>query len=178
MIERRDSGIGMRHLNLRKRLYSMKTQALTTTLLLALSTLSHADAPFVVSADGKEVTDSRNGLIWKRCAEGMVAKGGACAGTARTFSYDEAAAHAVKQASATKVAWRLPTSEELLGIGDEKRFKMAIDTSAFPGTPPDHFWTSTRYIENYYYAVNFYNGFHYDRYYTSPHYVRLVRAGR
>jgi len=156
----------------------MKALTLITSLLCAASALAYADAPFVVSVDGKEVTDSRTGLIWKRCAEGMTAKVSTCNGTARTFSYDEAAAHAAKQAGASKVAWRLPTSEELLGIADEKRFKMAIDTSAFPGTPPEHFWTSTRYIENYYFAVNFYNGFHYDRYYTSPHYVRLVRAGR
>jgi hypothetical protein len=156
----------------------MNIRTLICPLLFALSPVASADAPFVVSSDGREVTDGRTGLVWKRCAEGMTAKNGTCNGTARTFSYDEAAAYAAKQASTSKVAWRLPTSEELLSIADEKRFKLAIDTSAFPGTPPDHFWTSTRYIENYYYAVNFYNGFHYDRYYTSPHHVRLVKAGK
>ncbi len=130
---------------------------------------------YVVSTDGREVTDTTTGLIWRRCAEGMTASGGSCVGKALTFDFAGAQSRADAQAKASRTSWRLPDKDELLAIGDEKRFKMAIDTAAFPGTPPDHFWTSHRIDSTYVYAVNFYNGFHYDRYQTSQHYVRLVR---
>jgi Protein of unknown function (DUF1566) len=133
---------------------------------------------FVVSADSREVTDTTTGLIWRRCAEGMSASGGGCVGKALKFDFAGAQSRATAQAKATRTSWRLPDKDELLSIGDEKRFKMAIDTTAFPGTPPDHFWTSHRIDSTYVYAVNFYNGFHYDRYQTSEHYVRLVREAK
>jgi Protein of unknown function (DUF1566) len=133
---------------------------------------------FGVSPDGREVTDTTTGLIWRRCAEGMTASGSGCVGKALTFDFAGAQSRATAQAKTTRTPWRLPDKDELLSIGDEKRFKMAIDTTAFPGTPPDHFWTSHRIDSSYVYAVNFYNGFHYDRYQTSEHYVRLVRAAK
>ncbi len=133
---------------------------------------------YAVSANGAEVTDSSTGLIWRRCAEGMMYRGGNCVGTALSFDFDAAESRAKAQARATRTEWRLPTKEDLLSIADERKFKMAIDTSAFPGTPPEHFWTSHRIDSNYVYAVNFYNGFHYDRYQTSQHHVRLVRDAK
>jgi len=39
--------------------------------------------------------------------------------------------------------WRLPTRIEMVSIVDFTRADPAIDPSAFPGTPPDYFWTST-----------------------------------
>jgi Protein of unknown function (DUF1566) len=133
---------------------------------------------FAPSPDGREIVDANTGLIWRRCAEGMSFQGGTCVGKALVFDFTSAEARAKSQATTTRLQWRLPDKEELRGIGDEKKFKMAIDTSAFPATPPDHFWTSHRIDSNYAYAVNFYNGFAYDRYHTNQHYVRLVRDAR
>jgi len=128
-----------------------------------------------LSKDGREVIDSVNHLAWRRCAEGMNPAGGGCGGSAIAVDYNAAEARAQSQAKATRTAWRLPTKDELLTIADEKRFKMAIDTALFPNTPPEHFWTSHKTANDYVYAVNFYNGFHYERYRTSAHHVRLVR---
>jgi hypothetical protein len=149
-------------------------------VLLALCSVPAAMAasPFTVSADGKEVTDARSGLTWRRCAEGMTATGKGCTGTPLAVDHDGAIKRAAAQAKSTGVAWRLPNTNELRGLADESRFKLAIDTDAFPGTPPEHFWTSERINNDYAYAVNFYNGFHYDRYHTNENHVRLVRSAR
>ena len=156
----------------------MKTRI--AALLLALGGLPPAMAasPFTVSADGKEVTDTRSNLVWRRCAEGMAASTKGCAGKALGVDHDGAIKRAEAQAKASGVAWRLPSNSELRGIADESRFKLAIDTEAFPGTPPQHFWTSERINKDYANAVHFYNGFHYDRYHTNEHHVRLVRSAR
>lgn len=98
-----------------------------------------------------------------------------CTGSALGMDHASAVKRAQSQA---KGGWRLPSSQELLSIADESRFKMAIDTAAFPNTPPEHFWTTDAYGSDYFYAVHFYNGFRYDRYHTQPHHVRLVRNAR
>jgi Protein of unknown function (DUF1566) len=138
-------------------------------------TTGAARARFEVSRDGREVVDTTTGLIWRRCAEGMTASSGGCGGKATTFDFAGAEARASAQAKSTRTTWRLPDMEELRGIADEKRLRVAVDTAAFPATPPDHFWTSHRTDPRTIYAVNFYNGLHYERYYSSQHYVRLVR---
>lgn len=151
----------------------MKNKAIACALL-ALSALgtAHAKGPYNISADGKEVTDPSTNLVWRRCPEGMTASKSGCSGSALGIDH----AGAVKRAqSQAKGGWRLPNSQELLSIADESKFKMAIDTTAFPGTPAEHFWTTDPYGTDYFYAVNFYNGFRYDRYHTAQHHVRLVR---
>ncbi len=149
-----------------------RAAACAATLLLSTTAFA---GPYAISGDGSEVTDTRTGLIWRRCAEGMRLQGARCAGTPQGMSHAAAVKHAAKGAAA---GWRLPNSQELLSIADESRFKMAIDTEAFPNTPPDHFWTSDLAMTDYPYAVNFYNGFRYERYHTHPHFVRLVRGGK
>jgi Protein of unknown function (DUF1566) len=133
---------------------------------------------YLVSGDGAEVTDTTTGLIWRRCAEGMSASGNKCVGKALTFDFAGAFVRASSQAKVSKKGWRVPNKEELLSIGDEKRFTMAIDITTFPGTPPDHFWTSHRTDAENAYAVNFYNAYPYTRYYTNSHYLRLVRESQ
>ncbi len=130
------------------------------------------------SADGQEITDEATGLIWRRCAEGMSFRSGSCAGTAMAVDFTGALSRATSQAKLARTNWRLPDKDELLSIVDPSRFKMSIDISAFPGTPPAHFWTSHRTNSTTIYTVNFYNGNHEERYYTSRHHVRLVRESR
>ena len=141
-----------------------------------------ADAPFTVSADGTEVTDGRTGLVWRRCAEGMVASGGTCTGTASTFTHEQALTRARDQATSTStsVAWRLPNVKELASIADRSKSNPAIDTVAFPATPSNWFWSSSPYVG---YAgdawgVNFGYGFVGDSYRVNTLPVRLVRAGQ
>jgi predicted secreted protein len=132
---------------------------------------------YVVSANGQEVTDQNTGLIWRRCPEGMTARASKCSGAASTYDYDEALKRAQAQTKSTTVAWRLPDNNELYSIAIEGRKDVAIDTVAFPGTPPDYFWTSFKEGPEYSKSINFYNSFAYSRYRTSKHYVRLVRGG-
>jgi hypothetical protein len=165
--------------NRKRKAMAMNTRRLISLILfmpcLAAPTWVGAAGPFAVSANGKEVTDTKTGLIWRRCAEGMSVKGNACTGKALQLDHDAAVAYADKQAGTTRVTWRLPDLSELKSIADEGRANVAIDTAAFPATPADYFWTSQRIDHKYAFSVNFVNGLHYDRYHTSPHFMRLVR---
>ena len=136
-------------------------------------------AEWLVSADGQEVKDSRSGLVWRRCAEGMVWNGSTCGGTPGTFTWAEALLQA-KAASAKGVGWRLPNIKELSSLVDDGRINPAIDPAGFPATPATWFWSSTPDAGDaaYSWYVNFGNGysghhgFRVDRYA-----LRLVRSG-
>ena len=157
----------------------MKFKPLLACLLLPVACGALA-APFTVSADGQEVTDTKTGLIWRRCAEGMTASGVTCTGTATAFTYEAAITRASTQATNTGVAWRLPNVKELSSIADKSRVNPAIDTVAFPVTPASGFWSSSPYVgyAGYAWVVNFYFGYvNYNVRYNSG-YVRLVRAGQ
>ncbi len=159
----------------------MNIKHLLASLLLPVALWANA-VPFTVSADGQEVTDTKTGLIWRRCAEGMTASGGTCTGTASTFMHEAALTRASTQATATGVAWRLPNVKELSSIADKSRSNPAIDTAAFPATPASWFWSSSPYIgdANHAWGVNFYYGYVYYGFYGRDNSVsvRLVRAGQ
>ena len=163
----------------------MKLKHLLACLLFLLACGVLA-APFTVSADGQEVTDTKTGLIWRRCTEGMAASGSTCTGTAGTFTHEAALERASAQATAAGVAWRLPNVKELFSIADKSRRNPAIDTVAFPAMPDDVsepgslFWSSSPYVgrADVAWAVWFYDG-KVDRFYRDfTFYVRLVRAGQ
>ena len=161
----------------------MKTSQLATlffTCLLGLIPCAATAQPFVVSADGQEVTDSATGLIWRRCAEGMVISLGACTGTASTFSHELALTRARTEAIATGIAWRLPNVKELSSIVDISLSNPAIDATAFPATPADAFWSASPNvgIPSCAWIVYFINGGVGYNSRTSSSKVRLVRAGQ
>ena len=157
----------------------MKIKHLLASLLLPVALWANA-APFTVSADDQEVTDTKTGLVWRRCAEGMTASSGTCTGTASTFTHESALTRASTQATATGVAWRLPNVKELSSIADKSRINPAIDTAAFPATPANWFWSSSPYVGSAggAWSVVFYDGFVYSNVRDGTYYVRLVRAGQ
>jgi len=73
--------------------------------------------------------------------------------------------------------WRLPTMVELFGIVDRTTSNPAIDTTAFPSTPAEWFWSSTPYQPSSSSAwhVNFNNGYVNDFDVTVNYRVRCVR---
>ena len=128
--------------------------------------------PYRYSADGSEVTDSKTGLIWRRCSEGQTWNGSTCAGTALAYTHEQALVHAQ-----TQDGWRLPNVKELTSIVDRSRSIPAIDPTAFPATSTRWYWTSSPDADRVdVWMVGFYVGYVSD-YSRGPEtfYVRLVR---
>ena len=87
-------------------------------------------ARYTVSDGGNEVVDEITGLIWQRTAD------------PGSYTWD-----AAKQACACltidgAAGYRLPSRIELVSIADWTQAP-SIDVAAFPGTPPESFWTSS-----------------------------------
>ena len=72
-----------------------------------------------------------------------------------TYTWAEASGQCGPKLSGA--GWRLPTLDELLGIVDKSKTP-TIDPDAFPSTPPQFFWTSTPFIGQSYYYVDFASG--------------------
>lgn len=100
-----------------------------------------AQSRFSYSTDGAEVTDSRTGLVWQRCSAGQTWSGSTCTGTASTFTHEGALVYAQSQSG-----WRLPNVKELSSIADKTKSNPAIDSTAFPATVSDWYWTSSPYV--------------------------------
>ena len=100
--------------------------------------IAQAQVRYSISADGSEVSDSKTGLIWRRCSEGQTWSAGNCTGPAATYSHEQALAQAK-----TQIGWRLPNVKELSSIADRTRSNPTIDVITFPTTLSDKYWTST-----------------------------------
>ncbi|MFZ4538263.1 DUF1566 domain-containing protein [Propionivibrio sp.] len=114
-------------------------------LLMGILPIAASAQPYTISTDGSEVTENTKlytGLIWRRCAEGMVFEGGTCTGEARRFNYEQALQHAKSESSRTGIAWRVPDKLELASIIDKSRKNPYIDPSVFPAAKQS-FWSST-----------------------------------
>jgi hypothetical protein len=149
----------------------------TCTALVAVSTMlcSFAHAALNPNAAGDEITDTKTGLVWKRCAEGMAWSGGTCTGTAALYTHEQALARASAQAGTT--GWRLPNIKELSSIVDDSRVSPAIDPIAFPATPNSWFWSASPLVGglNEAWNVYFFYGYAYHNYRLVAYHVRLVR---
>ena len=156
---------------------SLQLAALYFIFLLGTMPIAASAQPYVISSDGSEVTDQKTGLIWRRCAEGMVFSGGTCTGSASTFTHEAALQFAVDQASSTGIAWRLPNVKELSSIADKSLANLLIDPTAFPATPASPFWSASPVVgySTNAWLVNFSDGVVYGNYLNLTYYVRLAR---
>ena len=160
---------------------TLQFAALYFIFLLGTMPIPASAQPYVISTDGSEATDQKTGLIWRRCAEGMVfSSGGTCTGSASAFTHEAALQHAVAQTGSTGIAWRLPNVKELSSIADKSLSNPSIDSTAFPATPARAFWSASPYVGYSYDAwyVDFVNGYVYFSGRDYTYYVRLVRAGQ
>lgn len=122
---------------------NIKLQLVLPTSLFLLMNFAQANS-YAVSTDGQEVTDDSTGLIWRRCAEGMTWDGTTCAGTALTFTHENALIRGETESISSGKSWRVPNVRELGSIVDRTR-SPAIDPTVFPATPTARFWSSSPY---------------------------------
>ena len=139
---------------------------------------SNPDSFYTINGDGT-VTDTRNGLMWRRCAEGQ--SGSTCSGSATSLSWSAALKLATTSAFADYSDWRLPNIKELASLVEECHYGSAINEHIFPATPSSYFWSGSPDADrnsNFVWFVSFDNGVvhkHPSKYVYS---VRLVRGGQ
>ena len=136
---------------------------------------SNPDSVYTDHGNGT-VTDTRTGLMWKQCAEGL--SGATCqTGSVRFFLWADALADAEASTFASYTDWRLPNVKELSSLVEDCRVSPSINTNRFPNTPGVGFWSSSPRA-----AGAWQVGFNYGGAYGSPRTnshigrVRLVRG--
>lgn len=146
------------------RLVTIRPAGWVALAFLALGGVVHASAPgdqykFFAPGDAT-ITDQQTHLVWQRriLTEPM------------SFSDAHAACETFGIQQAEDGLWRLPTVKELLTLVDEQMYGVfengeivyrPVDRNAFPDTPRDLFWSSTRdsdQLSNDIWLVNFENG--------------------
>jgi hypothetical protein len=119
------------------------------------------------SASAGVVSDNHTGLQWQQSLDAT----GYTSADAKTYCTANPLSGG---------GWRLPTLAELLSIVDYRLENPAIDTTAFPGTPSEYFYTSDPYIEtnnlpSLMWSVTFSNGISTFGNATRANRVRCVR---
>jgi hypothetical protein len=113
--------------------------------------------------DGSAVLDNKTGLHWEQSLRAEADTWSGSQMYCATLDLD--GAH-----------WRLPSVAELQTLIDETRSMPAIDTDAFPDTPSEYFWTSSKLprFDNFVWAVYFGSGLSTFFDVTDLRYVRCV----
>ncbi|MDU9047786.1 MAG: DUF1566 domain-containing protein [Candidatus Electrothrix sp. Rat3] len=145
---------------------------------------------YINHGDGT-ITDTKTGLIWKRCLEGL--SGGNCEeGKVETYTWDVAVKRFKNVTYAGFTDWRLPTIDELKTLvycseGKDKEGrckdgseKPTINQQAFPNIEALRVWSGSPNADGSGYAwyVYFGNGFSYALSRSNFSAVRLVRDGQ
>jgi len=132
---------------------------------------------YIDNGDGT-VTDKYTGLMWKKCSEPDTTTN--CSGAPNTYTWASAIAQCRGLTYAGYSDWRLPNIKELFSLVKyEGSSGPYIDTTYFPSTVSNYYWTSTTYSPNTTYAmiVGFNGGFVSNSAKSNYYYVRCVRAG-
>ena len=140
-------------------------------------------ADFTVHNNGT-VTHNKTGLMWKVCSEGQTWNNGSCTGNVASTPWDKAlqipSTLNVSGGFAGYTDWRLPNIKELQSIVEQQCYNPSINSTIFPSTASDFYWSSSPYASNSNYAwgVGFNNGYgSYDSRDYNFH-ARLVRGGQ
>ncbi len=155
-------------------------KAFLALLLAAAGCHASAQDRYKPSPEGDEITDTKTGLVWRRCAEGMTWKKTTCTGKV-TYANQAQASDLAKSSASPGAQWRLPALKELniiLSVRDIDAGKAAIDPNAFPATPIARYWTSTSVGPSYYMVVGFGEGHSGEGERNSPGATRLVRSAK
>ena len=82
------------------------------------------------AAEWAAVLDEQSGLMWT-------------AGEDKPMVWKKTGAYATKLQIAGFTDWRVPTRAELILLVDDTKFLPAIDTTYFPNSKSDRYWSST-----------------------------------
>lgn len=137
-----------------------------------------------LTAGSSTVTDSRTGLMWQQCTDGL--SGADCAtGTATTHaSYAAALARATAvNADAAGAGrgfndWRVPNRNELASLVNRSCEAPTIQRTPFPGTPSASFWSASPMAQGFVWYVDFTDGSIGPGGTTGNRVLRLVRGGQ
>jgi len=128
---------------------------------------------YIDHGDGT-VTDTKTGLMWKKCSEGQT--GDDCSGEAKIYTWHDAMQKFKQVSFAGYSDWRMPTIEELRTIDG----KPTILNDVFPQTAYNWYWSSSPYAgsSNGAWYIDFSGGLGgiNDKYISGR--VRLVRSGQ
>lgn len=143
---------------------------------------STPESQLIDNNDGT-VTDSKTGLMWKQCLEGV--EGDNCENNSpNTFTWQQALQQpgTVNDGGgfAGYTDWRLPNIRELRSIVEEQCYNLAINLNRFPNTQSFLVWSGSPYAydSDYAWAVYFLNGSSGISYRFNSFAVRLVRGGQ
>jgi hypothetical protein len=142
------------------------------------------DSRYINNLDGS-VHDKYTGLMWMACSEGMSTSVTPCdTGLPGAYTWQQALqrAAAVNAGSAPNYGytdWRVPNIKELQSLIDIACYSPAINSSLFPGTLDQHYWSSTAYTTepNKAWVVNFVHGELLRASKLNGYPLRLVRGG-
>lgn len=156
-------------------LVSMNSMAEQYCLNSGIETTPSTD--FVELSDD-DILHSPTNLVWKRCAEGQTWDGTNCTGEAQKYTWQQALQLALSANETVQAGWRLPNVKELAAVTERLCVRPAINSSVFPDTPPDDFWSSTPSLTDTQRAwvVAFFNSSHSIKQKDRFIYVRLVRT--
>jgi len=98
-------------------------------------------ANFLDNGDGT-ITDRATGLVWQKCSYGQT-NPSVCTGSPNQDNWTNALSYCNTLNLASRT-WRLPNANELNSIVDHTSINtVLLDTSFFPGTVSNPYWTST-----------------------------------
>ena len=86
----------------------------------------------------------KDGLMWKRCAEGQSISRKGCEGKADQIYFEDAMSNRKYKKFAGYSDWRLPTIEEVQGILEKRCKGPAFNLEVFPGAPNLKLWSQKK----------------------------------
>jgi hypothetical protein len=115
--------------------------------------------------------------MWMKCSYGL-SDSSCSTGSATAYNWNNALAQCEGLDFGGQTDWRLPNVNELLSILNYSTLNPAINSTYFPGTLSENYWTSTTYVANSGAAWSIYFAFNYLNMSskTSEYYVRCVRG--
>ena len=122
------------------------------------------------------ISDLTQRIIWQRCSYGQSQAAEQCEGTPSRFTWESAITYC-RTLDLDDRRWRLPTIDELRSLVSRRPNNgLYINTSIFPGTPADVYWSSSLFNESpaAVRVVDFGNGKAFGYGSQNPGYVRCV----